>query len=160
MFQDHATEILVTRGQIARINLGVHCEYEMGILKDPKQTGLGYLVWTQDRNPANCPAFVTLQLDWRGEVHRVSYRTVGHSNTSTPANILYKKYRECDSEECVERVMLLAEQIDEWFWGEPVRRACEILRVSKIVKHEGSFPSKLHGLEIEVVNSGTHVWLE
>lgn len=36
MFQDHATEILVARGQIARINLSVHCEYEMGILKDPQ----------------------------------------------------------------------------------------------------------------------------
>lgn len=126
--------------------------------RTPKQFDVGYLVWTQDRNPANCPAFVHIKLDWRGEVHHVSYRTVGHSNTSTPASRLPRRNLECgDNDEFLEQTML---QMEEWFWGLPMRRACEVLRVNKIVKHSGCFPSKLQGLEIEVVNSGTQIWRE
>lgn len=148
--------LLVARGQIALVNLGVQCDYQMGILKDPHTPQLGYLVWVGN-NPANCAAWVHLQIDWRGGSHCISFPTVGHSYTSEASNILRKK---CSSEEMASEMHEVVLQIDEWFWGKPLREACEVLQVSKIVKHRGSFPEKLQGLEIEVVDPGTQIWRE
>ncbi len=153
-FLKSAAELLVERGQIKVLNLAGRCDYKMGILKDPNLPQ-GYLVWL-DENPASSSAWVSLKVRWKGMDHNVSFNTVGHSYTDQPSNIIKAKY----SEDEYESMKDIRYKLNEWFWGDLLRDACDVLGITKIVKRPGSFPEKIEGIEIEIIPTGTRIQLK